>query len=95
MYYLDYENRHDNKLKGITKAVKDNLLLGEHYLDSLLGQVYYVKNQTRIQVKDHQIITLQEDKKALSADDTKRFITNDPTITRPLGHYLNNSSIKV
>ena len=92
MYYLDLSTRKKSdieKLKGITKHIKEKLINGEYYLEALLGANYYVQNQTRIQVKDHKLYTIQENKKALSADDTKRYITNNPCYTRALGHYLN------
>jgi hypothetical protein len=92
MYYLDLPTRKKSdieKLKGVTKAFKEKLIDPEYYIVSLLGTTYYVQNQTRIQVKDHQLYTLQENKKALSADDTKRYITENPCYTRAIGHYKN------
>jgi hypothetical protein len=92
MYYLDLPTRKKadiEKLKGVNKAMKEKMINGEYYFDSLLGTTYYVQNQTRIQVKDHQLYTLQENKKALSADDTKRYITENPCLTRAIGHYKN------
>jgi len=89
MYYLDCHGMKFKKDKGIVGAVKEKLINGEYYIDALLGDTFYVNNQTRIAVKDHQLYTLQENKKALCANDTKRFITDDPTFTRALGHYKN------
>ena len=77
------------KLKVITIAVKEKIFTGEKFIESLLGQTFYVHNQTLIQVKNHDLYTLQESKKALCANDTKRYITENPMITRALGHYLN------
>ena len=86
MYYL---YTIDKKIKGITYAVKDNMITNEHFFDAILGQTFYVRNQTRIQCKDDQLYTLQEQKKALNSDDTKRYITENPMITRALRH-INN-----
>ena len=62
------------------------IITNEHFIDAILGQIFYVKNQTRIQNKNHQLYTFQETKKALSSNDTKRYITENPMITRALGH---------
>ena len=50
------------KLKVITIAVKEKIFTGEKFIESLLGQTFYVHNQTRIQVKNHELYTLQESK---------------------------------
>jgi hypothetical protein len=95
MYYLDLPTRKKAdiaKLKGVTKAFKEKLITGEYYIDSLLGKTYYVQNQTRFQVIDHKMHTIQENKKALSAADCKRYITENPCITRAIGHYKNNTN---
>jgi hypothetical protein len=92
MYHLNLPNKKKcdtQKMKGTTKSVKDKIVNWEHYLGALLGDEYYVKNQTRIQVKKHDLFTMQEDRKALSSDDTKRYITEDRCITRAIGHYKN------
>ena len=78
------------KVKGVTKPVKETMLIGKHYVTSLLANTKVtVHNQTRIQCKNRQMYTIQESKLALSADDTKRYITRDVIRTRALGHYLN------
>ena len=92
MYYLDISEKKKSdieKVKGITNAVKLKLINGENYVDSILGQTLWVHNQTRIQVKNHELYTLQESKTALSADDTKRYITENTFYTRALGHWRN------
>ena len=65
------------------------MITNEHFIDAILGQTFHVRNQTRIQCKDNQLFTLQEQKKALNSDDTKRYITENPMITRALGHRIN------
>ena len=52
--------------------------------------IVYVQNQTRIQVNDHKLYTLQESIKALCANDTKRYIPENPMIRRTLNHVINN-----
>ena len=55
----------------------------------MLGQTFYVNNQTRTQNKNNQLYTLQETKTALSSNDTKRYISENPMITRAFGHIFN------
>ena len=58
MYYLDLPNRKKadtQKLKGITKAVKEKIISGEQYLDALFGNAYYVKNKTPLLVDLHSL----------------------------------------
>ena len=76
-------------MKGITYAAKIKVITSEHYIDSILGQTLWIQNQTRIQVKHYDLYSLQECKKALCANDTKRYITENPFYTRTLGHYRN------
>ena len=86
MYYLD---NIDKTIKGITYAVNDNIITNEHFIDAMLGQTFYVNNQTRTQNKNNQLYTLQETKTALSSNDTKRYISENPMITRAFGHIFN------
>jgi hypothetical protein len=82
------------KVKGVTKPVKETMLMGVHYVTSLLANTkVIVHNQTRIQCKDRKMYTIQESKLALSADDTKRYITDNIIRTRAIGHYLNRLPI--
>jgi hypothetical protein len=82
------------KVKGVTKPVKETMLMGEHYVTSLLAnKKVTVHNQTRIQCKNRLMYTIQESKLALSADDTKRYITDNIIRTRAIGHYLNRLPI--
>lgn len=47
------------KVKEVTKPVKETMLLGEHYVKSLLANTKItVKNQTRIQCKNRQMYTI-------------------------------------
>ena len=91
MYYLDIpgKNKSDRKINGITYAVKLKVLTSEHYLDSILGQTLWIQNQTRIQVK-HNLYKLQECKNSLCANDTKRYITENPLYTKALRHWKKN-----
>ena len=88
------EGQEIKKVKGVTKPVKETMLMGEHYVTSLLANTKVtVHNQTRIQCKNRMMYTIQESKLALSADDTKRYITDNIIRTRAIGHYLNRLSI--
>ena len=63
MYYLDIPGKIKSdieKLKGITYAAKIKVITSEHYFDSILIQILWIKNQTRIQVKHHDLYTLKE-----------------------------------
>ena len=78
-----------NKIKGITKVASKTLNF-EKYFNTLFNKENKLIEQTRITSKRHELYTVTEMKKGLSAYDDKVYICKDGIECRPWGHYLND-----
>lgn len=87
-YFLLFDKDKEKKTtKGTESAVKKVNLHRRHYRDVLndLATVFVKKNV--IKYKGHQIGTYHQNKAALTAFETKRWIKNDGINTLAYGHY--------
>lgn len=74
------------KAKGVKKSVTKRFTI-EHYKKCLFDQVSIYRNMLNFKSKLHTIYTQNLNKKALSFEDTKRYICNDKISTLAWGHY--------
>jgi hypothetical protein len=75
------------KAKGINKNVIQNEICFEGFRKCLLTKEPIYKNLKMCRTKNHDIYTVEQNKKALSAYDDKRFILEDGINTLAWRHY--------
>lgn len=85
-YIKNGENKENKKAKGVKKSVIKNLTC-ETYKEVLNNQTEIYRHQNSIQSKNHKISTIQQERKALSHKDDKRFILDDKITTLAYGHF--------
>lgn len=85
-YIKNGENKESKKAKGVKKSVIKDLKF-ETYKNVLFNQKEIYRQQNVIRSKNHKISTIQQEKKALSYKDDKRFILNDKITTLAYGHF--------
>ena len=76
--------------KGVKKAVKKAFLRHVMYKETLDNLSSFVVTQNVIKSKAHTIGTYHQNKTALTAFDTKRWICDNGVETRAFGHVNNN-----
>jgi len=86
---LDNSNKHSITLKGIKKSVAENEITPDDYRRCVFDNEDKYVTQNTFQTKLHNIYTVSQKKKALSASDDKVFIMQDGISTRTHGHFRN------
>ncbi|VDH92231.1 Hypothetical predicted protein [Mytilus galloprovincialis] len=87
MYAFKVGTRETKRAKGVKKNIVKNEMNFADYKTCLdMHRVSY-RTMNMIRSRDHQIYTLECRKKALSADDYKRYILSDVISTLAHGHY--------
>ena len=90
-YYCNNDTTNTiNKVKGISKPVKDNDISFQNLYDTLLNinsEEERRRNIIRFHHKSHDMYTVQESKIALDANDDKRIILPDKISTLALFHW--------
>ena len=85
----DVNNPHKLAAAGVKRSIAKRNLMHEDYKNVLFGGEEISVNQTTLRSFKHTMYTVTQNKCALSAIDTKRFILHDSVSTRALGHHLN------
>ena len=80
---------HKMAAAGVKRSIAKRNLMHEDYKRVLFGGEEVNVQQTTLRSFNHTMFTVRQDKCALSAIDTKRFILHDCVTTRALGHHLN------
>jgi len=75
------------KAKGVKKNVVKKYICFEDYKNCLFTKEPIYKKQNLFRTCKHDIFTVEQNKRALSADDDKRYILDDGISTLPWGHY--------
>ena len=75
------------KAKGVKKCVVKKRVSHDDYKDCLFKNSVIYPSSTSIHSIGHQLYTLKQNKKSLSAFDDKRYILDDGVNTLPHGHY--------
>lgn len=75
------------KAKGIKNVYLKKKLQFENYKQCLFEDKVFTATFNNIRSFNHQLYSIMETKKALSANDDKRHILNDKVHTLPYGHY--------
>ena len=91
MYSLKYHRNgkivEEKKAKGVKKCVVKKRISHDDYLSCLFDDVTIYRDSTSIRSIGHQLYTLKQNKKSLSAFDDKRYILDDGISTLPHGHF--------
>ncbi len=87
-----YSILHGNNLskstaKGLQKAILKKFVNHQHYLDVLTNNDALVSSMRRIQSKEHNISTIEQQKMIFHPMDDKKYILEDGINTIPFGHY--------
>ena len=92
MYSLKHFNRgkivETRKAKGVKKCVVKKRVSHDDYKDCLFKNSTIYRSSTSIRSIGHQLYTLKQNKKSLSAFDDKRYILDDGISTLPHGHKI-------
>ena len=88
-YKMD-KGEESKKCKGIKKRVVENSITHEDYKTCLLTGKEQLRKMNIIRSYDHEVYTEEVNKVALSAEDDKRYITDDGIHTLAWGHYKLN-----
>ena len=89
-YKMD-KGKESKKCKGIKKRVVEKSITHEDYKNCLLTGKEQLRKMNIIRSYDHEVYTEEVNKVALSAEDDKRYITDDGIHTLAWGHYKLNS----
>ncbi|XP_044760245.1 uncharacterized protein LOC123317702 [Coccinella septempunctata] len=83
------------KAKGIKKSIVKNRICFDDYIECLETWKHKIISQNLIQVKEHHVYSLTQEKIALSPEDDKRCLVPGTFNTVPWGHYsLNKRKIE-
>ena len=85
------KGKESKKCKGIKKRVVEKSITHEDYKNCLLTGKEQLRKMNIIRSYDHEVYTEEVNKVALSAEDDKRYITDDGIHTLAWGHYKLNS----
>ena len=85
----DDKNPSKKAAEGVKKKIASKYLLHDDYKNVLFGGEEVNVSQTTFRSVNHTMYSVRQNKCALSAIDSKRYILPDLVSTRALGHYLN------
>ena len=88
-YKMD-KGEESKKCKGIKKRVVEKTITHEDYKNCLLTGKEQLRKMNIIRSYEHEVYTEEVNKVALSAEDDKRYITDDGIHTLAWGHYKLN-----
>ena len=86
-YKVFEDGKETKKAKGIKKNVVQKQICFDDFRKCLLTREAIYKKQSLFRTKKHDIYTVEQNKKALSFYDDKRFILENGTDTLAWGHY--------
>ena len=79
----------DDKEKITSKGIKknDDNVMFKNFKECLLGGAFQSVKQTYIRIKNHQLMTMQQEKIGLSSIDTKKYLLDNGVNYLAYGHY--------
>jgi hypothetical protein len=89
-YKIFESGKEAKKIKGIKKNVVRKETCFDDFKNCLLTKESIYKKQNLFRTDKHEIYTVEQNKKALSAFDNKRFFLDNGVNTLPWGHFKTN-----
>ena len=86
-YSVSYESNEMKKAKGVKKCVVKNNITHNDYKKCLMESIKFMHTMKTIRSYNHELFSIEQNKRTLSSYDDKRFILENNIDTLSHGHY--------